>query len=289
MVVFQEQLKRIPFTSLAAILVYTGYKLTAPAIFVRMFRIGKEQLFIFLSTLIATLLTDLISGIFIGLLATFLIHVAINKTLWLFSKNLLKPNVLMYKESETNNYYVGIIHFCTFLNFYKLKNKLDKIPQNERVVVDFSLCTFVDHTVQESLNNYEDLFDRKGGVFEVVGLDVLDTDSSHPFAVRTLRPIKKLGVFGVGKTKRQSQIEALALEKKWLFNENPILEKRLLRGYLGHQTTSVEHVYNKVVIPSSGVSLYDIKYSEGAFIAKESVQTTFLAVSYTHLRAHETS
>ena len=84
-IVFQDQLGKIPFTALAAILVYTGYKLTAPAIFVRMYQIGKEQLFIFLTTLVATLITDLISGILIGLLATFVVHVVLNKAFWLFS------------------------------------------------------------------------------------------------------------------------------------------------------------------------------------------------------------
>ena len=93
------------------------------------------------------------------------------------------------------------------------KSKLDKIPQNEKAIVDFSLCSFVDHTVQESLNSYEELFERKGGTFEVIGLDVHDTDSSHPFAVRTLRPVKKLRVFGSGRTKRQLQLEALAKER----------------------------------------------------------------------------
>ncbi len=276
--VFQEQLKRIPFTSLAAILVYTGYKLTAPTIFVSMYRVGKEQLFIFLTTLVATLLTDLISGIFIGLFATFVVHVVINKTFWLFSRNLLKPNVLMYKENETDNYYVGVIHFCTFLNFYKLKSKLDKIPQNEKAVVDFSLCSFVDHTVQESLNSYEELFERKGGTFEVIGLDVHDTDSSHPFAVRTLRPVKKLRVFGGGRTKRQLQLEALAKERGWSYEEAPAFKRYMLRNFLGHQTAAVEQVYNQVVSADNSVSLFDITFSEGVFIAKESVQTTFLRI-----------
>lgn len=276
--VFQEQLKRIPFTSLAAILVYTGYKLTAPTIFVSMYRVGKEQLFIFLTTLVATLLTDLISGIFIGLFATFVVHVVINKTFWLFSRNLLKPNVLMYKENETDNYYVGVIHFCTFLNFYKLKSKLDKIPQNEKAIVDFSLCSFVDHTVQESLNSYEELFERKGGTFEVIGLDVHDTDSSHPFAVRTLRPVKKLRVFGGGRTKRQLQLEALAKERGWSYKETPAFKRYMLRNFLGHQTAAVEQVYNQVVSADNSVSLFDITFSEGVFIAKESVQTTFLRI-----------
>ena len=277
-IVFKDQLGRIPFTALAAILVYTGYKLTAPAIFVRMYHIGKEQLFIFLTTLFATLITDLISGITIGLIATFLVHVMLNKAFWLFSRNLLKPNVLMYKENETKSYYVGVIHFCTFLNFYKLKAKLDKIPQTEKVVVDFSLCTFVDHTVQESLHNYEELFVRKGGVVEIVGLDIHETDSSHPFAVRTLRPFQNIRVFGGGKTRRQQQLEALAQEKEWGYEETSKAQKRLLRDHLGYETTSVERIYNQLSSPDNTLSLFDITYSEGVFIAKENVQTTLLRV-----------
>jgi MFS superfamily sulfate permease-like transporter len=277
-IVFQDQLGKIPFTSLAAILVYTGYKLAAPAIFVRMYQIGKEQLFIFLTTLIATLVTDLISGILIGVLATFVVHVVLNKAFWLFSRNLLKPNVLMYKESETQSYYVGVIHFCTFLNFYKLKVKLDMIPQTEKVVVDFSLCSFVDHTVQESLNNYEELFVRKGGVVEIIGLDVHQADSSHPFAVRTLRPMQKFRVFGRGKTRRQLQLEALAKQKGWSYQPSPKTKERLLRDHLGYETTYVERVYNKLSSANNEVSLFDIKYSEGVFIAKESVHTTLMCV-----------
>ena len=276
--VFQDQLRRIPLTSLAAILVYTGYKLAAPAIFVRMYQIGKEQLLVFLTTLISTLLTDLITGILIGLLTTFVVHVLLNKAFWLFSRNLLKPNVLMYKENETQNYYVGIIHFCTFLNFYKLKSKLDKIPQDERAVVDFSLCSFVDHTVQESLQNYEELFERKGGALEIIGLDIHATDSSHPFAVRTLRPMKKLRVFGGGRTKRQLQLEALAHEKGWAYKEATKSQKRMLRDHPVYQTTSVERVYNLIEGPKKRLSLCDIHYSEGAFIAKENIQTTLLRV-----------
>ena len=277
-VVFQHQLGKIPFTALAAILVYTGFKLAAPVIFVRMYQIGKEQLLVFLTTLISTLLTDLITGILIGLLTTFLVHVLLNKAFWLFSRNLLKPNVLMYKESETQNYYVGVIHFCTFLNFYKLKSKLDKIPQVERAVVDFSLCSFVDHTVQESLQSYEELFERKGGALEIIGLDIHETDSSHPFAVRTLRPMKKLRVFGGGRTKRQLQLEALAHEKGWSYSEATKSQKRMLRDHPVYQTTSVERVYNLIEGPKKRLSLCDIHYSEGAFIAKENIQTTLLRV-----------
>ena len=53
----------------------------------------------------------------------------------------------MYREEQSGNYYVSVKNFCSFLNFYRLKMKLDQIPESEHAIVDFSLCDFVDHTV----------------------------------------------------------------------------------------------------------------------------------------------
>ena len=169
---FQEQIQRIALPALAAILVYTGYKLAAPSNFLRILKIGKEQAAIFIVTLIITLTNDLITGIFHwNCNYLFLIHVVLNKNLFLFTRNFFKPNVLMYLEEETGNYYVSVKNFCSFLNFFRLKSKLDEIPENEHAVLDFfSLCSFVDHTVMEGLNEYRRSFARKGGAFEIIGL-----------------------------------------------------------------------------------------------------------------------
>ena len=65
----------------------------------------------------------------------------------------------MYKEAdEKENYYVSVVNFCSFLNYSKLKSKLDQIPEHEDVIVDFSRCSFVDHTVMENLHNYIQTF-----------------------------------------------------------------------------------------------------------------------------------
>jgi len=124
------------------------------------FSIGKEQLIIFFVTLFVTLKVGLITGISSGVVVTFIIHIIMNKGMSLFARNVLKPNVLMFKEDEGGNYYVSVKHFCSFLNFYRLKEKLDAIPEDQDVVVDFSLCQFVDHTVMENLNDYQELFRR---------------------------------------------------------------------------------------------------------------------------------
>ena len=94
----------------------------------------------------------------------------------------------MYLEEETGNYYVSVKNFCSFLNFFRLKSKLDEIPENEHAVIDFSLCSFVDHTVMEGLNEYRRGFARKGGAFEIIGLDAHTADTQHPFAIRKSLP-----------------------------------------------------------------------------------------------------
>jgi len=71
-VLLGDQIQRIPLTALAAILVFTGYKLATPENLIRIYKIGPEQAFIFLITLVTTLFTSLIVGIAVGILFTFL-------------------------------------------------------------------------------------------------------------------------------------------------------------------------------------------------------------------------
>ena len=79
LLLFQDQIQRIALPALAAILVFTGYKLAAPQNLIRILTIGKEQALIFGVTLLITLTNGLITGIAAGIFATFLIHVWLNK------------------------------------------------------------------------------------------------------------------------------------------------------------------------------------------------------------------
>lgn len=276
-VLFSSQLTRIPLPALMAILVYTGYKLASPSTIRNIFSIGKEQLIIFFVTLLVTLKIGLITGIISGVLVTFIIHVVINKNFGLFAKNVLKPNVLMYKEvNDENNYYLSIKHFCSFLNYYKLKEKINAIPENEDVVVDFSLCKFVDHTVMENLNNYQELFKKRGGTFEVVGLDLHDTDSKHPFALRRLLPVPN--IIKNNLTRRQTSIEELALDYKLNYMHEKQKNIDFLNTFLFFRTKQINHIYNQLVNTNEALTLFDIEFSEGEFIAKEVVRSTMLYI-----------
>ena len=275
-VLFSTQLTRIPLPALMAILVYTGYKLASPALVRKIFSVGKEQLLIFFTTLLVTLFVDLITGIIAGLVVTFMIHVLVNKGAAVFIRNFLKPNVLMFQEKENGNYYVSVKHFCSFLNFYKLKQKLEDVPEDKDVVIDFSMCQFVDHTVMESVSGYQDVFAKRGGHFEVIGLDLHGTDSQHPFALRKLIPglTKRSGAL----TKRQLTLQEISKDFNLQYQASRSEDVRFLDGFKHFSTKQIERIYNRLFNTENTFKLFDINYSEGEFIAKEDVRTTMLHI-----------
>ncbi|SEP87749.1 Sulfate permease, MFS superfamily [Hyunsoonleella jejuensis] len=275
-VLFSTQLTRIPLPALMAILVFTGYKLASPDVIKNIGRIGKEQLIIFFVTLLVTLKIGLITGIISGVLITLIIHVIINKTASLFIRNVLKPNVLMYQEAGQEDFYVSVKHFCSFLNFYKLKDKLDAIPEDHDVIVDFSLCSFVDHTVMENIHDYQELFKKRGGHFDVIGLDMHDTDSEHPFALRRLLPVPK--IIQNNLTRRQTSMESLAENYQLIYIPEKIKDVELLYDFHFFNTKTINHIYNRLTHGNGTISLFDIEFSEGEFIAKEVVRSTMLHI-----------
>jgi carbonic anhydrase len=278
---FSTQLTRIPLPALMAILVYTGYKLASPRNIAKIFRIGKEQLLIFSTTLLVTLFVGLISGILAGVLMTFVIHVIINKDLELFIKNWSKPNVLMLKEKRGDqHYYINVKHYCTFLNFYKLKEKLNAIPETEDVVVDLSLCEFVDHTVMENLSAYQDVFHKRGGHLELIGLDLHGTESGHPFALRRLIP--GIPFLTDNLTKRQTTLQEIADNYSLNYEADVKEDTEVLDDFRYFRTKRIEKIYNRLFNKDASFSVFDIHYSEGEFIAKEDVRTTMLHIKFDH-------
>lgn len=276
---FQEQLKKIPLAALAAILVYTGYKLATPKTFRKVAKIGKEQIAIFLATLLTTLFTNLITGISVGILSTMVIHMVINKSSLLFLTNVFKPNVLLFQEHEEKTYYVSVKYFCSFLNFYKLKNKLDAIPEDQNVIIDFSVCSFVDHTVMEGLENYMDTFLKKGGSIEVIGLDKHGADSKHPFAIRKIMPLETLKPIEKYFTRRQASLKATALEYDWSYEAKKSVKTTFLSNFIFFKTREISYFYNKLIDEKDNCSVFDVEFTEGAFVAKEVVKTTVMYIS----------
>ncbi|MCC6600595.1 MAG: SulP family inorganic anion transporter, partial [Crocinitomicaceae bacterium] len=62
-------LNKIPLTSLAAVLIFVGYKLTSPALYFSMYKKGLSQFLPFVITIVAIMLSDLLVGVAIGILS----------------------------------------------------------------------------------------------------------------------------------------------------------------------------------------------------------------------------
>lgn len=277
-VLFQPLIRQIPLAALAAILVYTGYRLATPNTFKKVAQIGKEQLLIFMATLLGTLFTNLITGITIGILVTFLIHILVNRSVGLFLSHLVKPNILMFREDDSGNYYISVKHFCSFLNFYRLKNKLDAIPEQSDVVLDFSQCNFVDDTVMEGLDGYASTFSKQGGSMELIGLDKHETDSTHPFALRKILHLKGLKPIEDYFTKRQKGIEHIAKDYKWDYLPQRSQQPMGLHQFVFFRSREIRYSYNHLHSPDGKVSVFDVEFTEGEFIAKEVVKTTLMHI-----------
>ena len=270
---FATELRKIPLSALAAILVFTGYKLASPENIRKVFRVGKEQLIIFLITLFTTITTSLISGILVGILVTLIIHIIINKNISLFFKNALKPNVLMFKEDET--YYVSVKNFSSFLNYIKLKSKLNQIPETEEAIIDFSMCDFVDNSVMENMSNYAETFTRNGGDFEVIGLDDSKSISDHPFALRKIIP-KQIKTINRVLTKRQNSIEKISTEMHWKYDAFSDQEMKELPTFGYFKNRRLKKVSN--VLSNGDCTIFDIQFSEGEMIAKQVIKATMLHI-----------
>ncbi len=172
---------RIPLAALAAMLVYTGFRLASPKEFLNVYRIGREQLVIFVVTVVAVLATDLLIGIAIGIGAKFLIHIYNGVPL----HSLFKPH-LEVDSRDDNAVVITARESAIFTNWIPIKRRIEQLGLVERnnVVVDLSGTKFIDHSVMEHLHELEIDFEQAGLLLEVEGLDSHQQLSAHPRSAR---------------------------------------------------------------------------------------------------------
>ncbi|HEX6985455.1 MAG TPA: SulP family inorganic anion transporter [Planctomycetaceae bacterium] len=186
-------LHKIPLAALAAMLVYTGFRLASPKEFVNVFKIGKEQLVIFVTTIVAVLATDLLVGIGIGIATKILIH-AINGVP---PRSFFKP-YLDVERTTDDTVEIRAKESAVFSNWIPFRRQIEQLGliQRNNVVVDLSETKLVDHSVMEKLHEMERLFQEEGLRFEVRGLDAHRQLSPHELAARKsgLTSVRRLTV-----------------------------------------------------------------------------------------------
>ena len=181
-------IRMIPLAALGAMLVYTGFRLAHPREFVHVYKIGREQLVVFVGTIIAVLATDLLIGIFIGigieLLIQFINGVPLN--------SLLMPGAEV-RQIDERTWLICPRSSAIFFNWLPIRNKIERygLAQNMNIIVDLSQAQLVDHTVMEKLHQMEREFAERGIALAIVGLEGHVQLSQHPAAARLRGPTVK--------------------------------------------------------------------------------------------------
>jgi MFS superfamily sulfate permease-like transporter len=168
----------IPNAALAAFLIFAGYRLAAPKELISTYKIGKEQLAIFVTTIVVTLLEDLLMGIAAGILVKLLFHLYNGATL----KSLFKASYKVIYDHNTT--LIKVSGSAVFSNLIGYKKVLTHLPPNENVVVDFADTTLVDHSFMEFVHHFEHEYNAKGGNFSIQGLENHKALSEHRLATR---------------------------------------------------------------------------------------------------------
>lgn len=121
-------LNMIPLAALAAILLIVGWKLAKPALFIAMWKKGQSEFIPFTVTVAGIVLTDLLTGIALGLV------VAIVYILWDNFKLPYKFDIKNYKAGEPIR--IEFSESVSFLNKASIQRTLNTLPDGARVVLD---------------------------------------------------------------------------------------------------------------------------------------------------------
>lgn len=141
-------LNMIPKATLAAILIYTGYRLCKPAIFVHIWKDGGLPQFIpFAVTAVAVVSLDLLKGVGIGMAISIF---------YLLRQKLNNP--LSFKRSSySNSELIQLIlaQEVTFLNKATIKKTLANLPENSNVIIDASKTVYIDYDVLDLIRDFQ--------------------------------------------------------------------------------------------------------------------------------------
>lgn len=135
-------LEMIPLAVLAAILLMVGYKLTSVAVFKQLYIKGLSQFIPFVVTIIAILFSDLLLGVFIGILVS-IVFVA--------SRNYRTAVMLVNSQ---NNYLLKFTKDVSFINKSALRKAFESIPAGSNMIVDGSNAEFIDADIIAMLEDF---------------------------------------------------------------------------------------------------------------------------------------
>lgn len=154
---FPELLRWIPTASLAALLVYTGYKLINFKIIPTLAEYGWSEVAIYAATVLFIVATDLLTGVVIGII------LAVIKLAWTFST----LEIAVTRDSVNHRTIMHLRGAATFMQLPKLAAALEQVPPNTNLHVHFEDLTYIDHACLDLLINWEKQHEATGGTLDI--------------------------------------------------------------------------------------------------------------------------
>lgn len=204
----RDLINLVPYTALAAMLIYTGWKLCEPAIWRHVAHVGREQIGLFGLTVLVTLTTDLLWGIGFGVAAKLVLN-AVHGALGSRDRSghpaplarLLADFAVTLPELFRNpiakrEFADGALHLyfnrpLVCFNTLYVNEALAAVPEGTTAVYLHitDRVTLVDHTSCDTLHHFAEEFARTySGRVEFVGLDRMRSLSGHATATRIAVP-----------------------------------------------------------------------------------------------------
>ena len=277
MLLFIPVIEMIPNSALAALLIAVGYRLASPKEFFKTYKIGAEQLVIFVITIIVTVATDLLIGVGSGILAKFIFHILNGAPI----KSLFKPR---YEFSENGDEYsISVKDAAIFSNLIGFKKMFKRIKPGKKVIINFAEARIVDHAFMEQLHHFEEEYQHNGGSVSIVGFQHFQFMSSHPLATRKLIPGGQNKI-EIKLTPRQIELRKFAEANDFAFYPQQIRNLLKFNGFpiqRGNKLLFEQNLVSKYV-EKGKIEASDISLQEGAMQDKTETQITLLQLSETN-------
>jgi len=139
-------LNMIPKAALAAILIFTGYRLCRPAVFKHMWHAGLSQFLPFVVTAAAVVFLDLLKGVGLGMAFSIFYILRNNLRVPFYFKR------LVYEKSEV--VHLELAQEVSFLNKASIKKTLESLADGSTVILDANNTEYIDYDVLELIKEF---------------------------------------------------------------------------------------------------------------------------------------
>lgn len=150
-------LSYIPVSALAAVLVYTGYKLAYPKIVPTLRKFGTSEVAIYFITVATIVATNLLAGVVVGLVLSLL------KLLYAFSH----LEVEKTEDTGANRVDLRLKGAATLIRLPMLASELERLKPNTQVHVHIDDLDYIDHACIDLLSNWDRQHRTTGGSLEI--------------------------------------------------------------------------------------------------------------------------